>query len=174
MCICTCSWSFNLTLNQFNKGMVPLGSVCSEDDDVDENYVPMSAATTEPPVAPRWVEGEKTTAILCNCFQTLKRCFWCPRVPPAASSEPSIQDANYVPMTPLPVAGEHASLGRQVPPPAHMGFRNSPLTPVAPLTPPPRRNSVNTTSGSEVEATPPPIHRNLKPQRKGQWWSFSG
>ncbi|KAI3376079.1 hypothetical protein L3Q82_016606 [Scortum barcoo] len=31
----------------FNKGMVPLGSVCSEDDDVDENYVPMSAATTE-------------------------------------------------------------------------------------------------------------------------------
>lgn len=125
----------------FNKGMVPLGSVCSEDDDVDENYVPMSAATTEPPVAPR--------------------------VPPAASSEPSIQDANYVPMTPLPVAGEHASLGRQVPPPAHMGFRNSPLTPVAPLTPPPRRNSVNTTSGSEVEATPPPIHRNLKPQRKG-------
>lgn len=38
---------------QFNKGMVPLGSVCSEDDDVDENYVPMSAATTEPPVAPR-------------------------------------------------------------------------------------------------------------------------
>lgn len=31
--------------------MVPLGSVCSEDDDVDENYVSMSAATTEPPVA---------------------------------------------------------------------------------------------------------------------------
>lgn len=36
-----------------NKGLVPLGSVCSEDDDVDENYVPMSAAATEPPVAPR-------------------------------------------------------------------------------------------------------------------------
>lgn len=34
--------------------MVPLGSVCSEDDDVDENYVSMSAATTEPPVAPRF------------------------------------------------------------------------------------------------------------------------
>lgn len=33
--------------------MLPLGSVCSEDDDVDENYVSMSAATTEPPVAPR-------------------------------------------------------------------------------------------------------------------------
>lgn len=42
-----------LSLSQYNKGMVPLGSVCSEDDDVDENYVPMSAATTEPPVAPR-------------------------------------------------------------------------------------------------------------------------
>lgn len=93
----------------------------------------------------------------------------CCRVPPAASSDPSVQDANYVPMTPLPATGEQASLGRQVPPPAHMGFRNSPLTPVAPLTPPLRRNSVNTTSGSEVEATPPPIHRNLKPQRKG-WW----
>lgn len=38
---------------QINKGMVPLGSVCSEDDDVDENYVSMSAATTEPPVAPK-------------------------------------------------------------------------------------------------------------------------
>lgn len=34
--------------------MVPLGSVCSEDDDADENYVSMSAATTEPPVAPKW------------------------------------------------------------------------------------------------------------------------
>lgn len=59
------SWIYNFTmknnlhswsiLSQFNKGMVPLGSVCSEDDDVDENYVPMSAATSEPPVAPRSV-----------------------------------------------------------------------------------------------------------------------
>lgn len=40
--------------------MVPLGSVCSEDDDVDENYVPMSAATTEPPVAPRLVRSYTT------------------------------------------------------------------------------------------------------------------
>ncbi|XP_070786103.1 GRB2-associated-binding protein 1-like [Enoplosus armatus] len=136
----------------FNKGMVPLGSVCSEDDDVDENYVPMSAATTEPPVAPR--------------------------VPPPPSSDPSVQlqDANYVPMTPLtpslaihptPAAGDLASLGRQVPPPAHMGFRNSPLTPVAPLTPPLRRNTMNTAGGAEVKALPPPIHRNLKPQRRG-------
>ncbi|XP_044040741.1 GRB2-associated-binding protein 1-like [Siniperca chuatsi] len=136
----------------FNKGMVPLGSVCSEDDDVDENYVPMSAATTEPPVAPR--------------------------VPPPSSSDPSVllQDANYVPMTPLtpslpihptPATGDLASLGRQVPPPAHMGFRNSPLTPVAPLTPPLRRNTINAASGVKVDAMPPPIHRNLKPQRRG-------
>ncbi|XP_076581076.1 GRB2-associated-binding protein 1-like [Chaetodon auriga] len=136
----------------FNKGMVPLGSVCSEDDDVDENYVPMSAATTEPPVAPR--------------------------VPPPPSSDPSVQlqDANYVPMTPLtpslpahpnPVTGDLASLGRQVPPPAHMGFRHSPLTPVTPLTPPLRRNTMNAASGVEVKAMPPPIHRNLKPQRRG-------
>ncbi|XP_045919932.1 GRB2-associated-binding protein 1-like [Micropterus dolomieu] len=136
----------------FNKGMVPLGSVCSEDDDVDEHYVLMSAATTEPPVAPR--------------------------VPPPPSSDPSVQlqDANYVPMTPLtpslpihptPATGDLASLGRQVPPPAHMGFRNSPLTPVTPLTPPLRRNTMNTVGGKEpVEAMPPPIHRNLKPHRR--------
>ncbi|XP_041821538.1 GRB2-associated-binding protein 1-like isoform X2 [Chelmon rostratus] len=135
----------------FNKGMVPLGSVCSEDDDVDENYVPMSAATTEPPVAPR---------------------------APPPSSDPSLQlqDANYVPMTPLtpslpvhptPATGDLASLGRQVPPPAHMGFRSPPPAPIAPVTPPLRRNTVNTSSGVEVKAMPPPIHRNLKPQRRG-------
>lgn len=135
----------------FNKGMVPLGSVCSEDDDVDENYVPMSAANTEPPVAPKGA-------------------------PPSSDSSVQLQDGNYVPMTPLPpslpahpspAAGDLASLGRQVPPPAHMGFRNSPLTPVAPLTPPLRRNTINTAGGAEIEATPPPIHRNLKPQRRG-------
>ncbi|XP_029381778.1 GRB2-associated-binding protein 1-like isoform X2 [Echeneis naucrates] len=131
----------------FNKGMVPLGSVCSEDDDVDENYVPMSAATTEPPVAPRAAP------------------------PPLSDSFVQAQDGNYVPMTPIPshtapAATDLASLGRQVPPPIHMGFRSSPLTPVAPVTPPLRRNTINTSSGTEVEATPPPIHRNLKPQRK--------
>ncbi|CAG5929423.1 unnamed protein product [Menidia menidia] len=129
----------------FNKGMVPLGSVCSEDDEVSENYVPMSAATAEPPVAPR--------------------------MPPGAPSHPSDQpqEGNYVPMTPLtsslpthpiPLTSNLALLGRQVPPPAHMGFRNSPLTPVVPS--PHRRNTL----GGESEATPPPIHRNLKPQRK--------
>lgn len=56
LCLVKCiAWFIGLFLSQFNKGMVPLGSVCSEDDDVDENYVPMSAATTEPPVAPRLV-----------------------------------------------------------------------------------------------------------------------
>uniref|UniRef100_UPI003AAF8AE9 GRB2-associated-binding protein 1-like n=1 Tax=Centroberyx gerrardi TaxID=166262 RepID=UPI003AAF8AE9 len=141
----------------FSKGMVPLGSVCSEDDDVDENYVPMSAATTEPPVATR-----------------------APPPPPSSTSDPSVQlqDPNYVPMTPLPPSvpphptptltpGELASLGRQVPPPAHLGFRNSPLTPVAPLTPPLRRHPTNAIGGGEAQALPPPIHRNLKPHRKG-------
>ncbi|MEQ2217555.1 hypothetical protein XENOCAPTIV_014651 [Xenoophorus captivus] len=84
------------------------------------------------------------------------------------------QDGNYVPMTPLtssvpaypiPATGDLALLGRQVPPPAHMGFRNSTMTPVIPSTPPLRRNTINTSVG---EVVPPPIHRNLKPQRKGQ------
>ncbi|XP_055061119.1 GRB2-associated-binding protein 1 isoform X1 [Misgurnus anguillicaudatus] len=66
-------------------------------------------------------------------------------------SEP-IQEANYVPMTP---GTEFSSLGKQVPPPAHMGFRSSPKTP-------PRRPMQIT------ECQPPPIDRNLKPDRKGQ------
>ncbi|XP_069574122.1 GRB2-associated-binding protein 1-like [Brachyistius frenatus] len=126
-------FDFSESFNSYflNKGMVPLGSVCSEDDDVDENYVPMSAATIEPPVALRWP-------------------------PPPSEPDVQLQDENYVAMIPLtPSLPAHpvsdlASLGRQVPPPAHMGFRNSPLPPVAP-----------------VEAVPPPIHRNLKPQRRG-------
>lgn len=96
------------------------------------------------------------------------------RVPPPPPSDPyvQLQDGNYVPMTPLTSAlpihptsatCDLASLGRQVPPPAHMGFRN-PMTPTIPLTPPLRRN---TTGGTEVDAIPPPIHRNLKPQRRG-------
>lgn len=138
------SESFNTYF--YNKGLVPLGSVCSEDDEADENYVPMSAATTEPPVAPRAP----------------------PLAPPALhmTSDPSLlsREANYVSMTPLP-PGVHSmpfsaapcdpsSLGRQVPPPAHMGFRTSPVTPPA------RGNPI--IPGGD----PPPIHRNLKP-RKG-------
>ncbi|XP_047428953.1 GRB2-associated-binding protein 1-like isoform X2 [Mugil cephalus] len=136
----------------FNKGMVPLGSVCSEDDDVDENYVPMSAATTEPPVALKVPQ------------------------PPPCDASTQLQDGNYVPMTLLipsvpthtnPATGDLGSLGMHVPPPAHMGFRNSPLNPVAPHTPPQRRHTIISGGGGEVEAMPPPIHRNLKPQRRG-------
>ncbi|XP_073790488.1 GRB2-associated-binding protein 1 isoform X15 [Danio rerio] len=65
-------------------------------------------------------------------------------------SEP-IQEPNYVPMTPGTV--EFSSLGKQVPPPAHMGFRSSPKTP-------PRRPIPIS------ECQPPPIDRNLKPDRK--------
>uniref|UniRef100_A0A8C5GI07 GRB2-associated-binding protein 1-like n=1 Tax=Gouania willdenowi TaxID=441366 RepID=A0A8C5GI07_GOUWI len=65
--------------------------------------------------------------------------------------------ANYVPMTagPAPSSGpgDPPSLGKQIPPPAHMGFRKAPLTAAVPNT------------MSHTEATPPPIHRNLKPQR---------
>ncbi|XP_066574503.1 GRB2-associated-binding protein 1 isoform X2 [Amia ocellicauda] len=70
--------------------------------------------------------------------------------PPGSLSEP-IQEPNYVPMTP---GMEFPSLGKQVPPPAHMGFRSSPKTP-------PRRPVL-------TECQPPPVDRNLKPDRKGQ------
>ncbi|XP_055080389.1 GRB2-associated-binding protein 1 isoform X1 [Periophthalmus magnuspinnatus] len=66
-------------------------------------------------------------------------------------SEP-IHEANYVPMTPSSM--EFSSLGKQVPPPAHMGFRSSPKTP-------PRRPMMS-------DCQPPPVDRNLKPDRKGQ------
>ncbi|XP_029027323.2 GRB2-associated-binding protein 1-like [Betta splendens] len=129
----------------FSKGMVPLGSVCSEDDDVHENYVPMSAAVTEPPVAPR--------------------------EPPETSDPSTHAHGHYVPMTPLSSSvGSHpisdmAFLGRQVPPPAHMGFR-SPMSAAAPQTPP-LRTPAYRSAEMEAEAMPPPVHRNLKPQRKG-------
>ncbi|XP_043105481.1 GRB2-associated-binding protein 1 isoform X5 [Puntigrus tetrazona] len=65
-------------------------------------------------------------------------------------SEP-IQEPNYVPMTPGTV--EFSSLGKQVPPPAHMGFRSSPKTPP--------RIPVHI-----PECQPPPVDRHLKPDRK--------
>uniref|UniRef100_A0A667XQF9 GRB2-associated binding protein 1 n=1 Tax=Myripristis murdjan TaxID=586833 RepID=A0A667XQF9_9TELE len=43
------------------------------------------------------------------------------------SQSKPMQEPNYVPMTPGTV--EFSSLGKQVPPPAHMGFRSSPKTP---------------------------------------------
>uniref|UniRef100_A0A8C5LTA9 GRB2 associated binding protein 1 n=1 Tax=Leptobrachium leishanense TaxID=445787 RepID=A0A8C5LTA9_9ANUR len=65
-----------------------------------------------------------------------------------------IQETNYVPMT--PGTFDFSSFGMQVPPPAHMGFRSSPKTP-------PKRPSVPST-----DCEPPPVNRNLKPDRKGQ------
>ncbi|XP_057710059.1 GRB2-associated-binding protein 1-like isoform X2 [Corythoichthys intestinalis] len=74
---------------QSNKGMVLLGSVCTEDE-VDENYAPMSAATTEPPFAARLSEASVHH-----------------------------QEANYVHMTPVathhPAAADPQSYCRQVP-----------------------------------------------------------
>ncbi|XP_041046679.1 GRB2-associated-binding protein 1 isoform X5 [Carcharodon carcharias] len=73
-----------------------------------------------------------------------------PRLQSISHTEPT-QDTNYVAMTPGPF--DFPALGMQVPPPAHMGFRVSPKTP-------PRR-AVPT-----ADCQPPPVDRNLKPDRK--------
>ncbi|KAM5192282.1 GRB2-associated-binding protein 1 isoform 2-T2 [Mantella aurantiaca] len=73
-----------------------------------------------------------------------------PRQHSSSCTEP-IQETNYVPMT--PGTFDFSAFGMQVPPPAHMGFRSSPQTP-------PRRSVPST------ECEPPPIDRNLKPDRK--------
>ncbi|XP_042195278.1 GRB2-associated-binding protein 1 isoform X2 [Callorhinchus milii] len=75
-----------------------------------------------------------------------------PRLHSTSHPDP-IQETNYVAMTPGPF--EFSALGMQVPPPAHMGFRVSPKTP-------PRRPVL------AVDCQPPPVDRNLKPDRKGQ------
>ncbi|XP_028832235.1 GRB2-associated-binding protein 1 isoform X2 [Denticeps clupeoides] len=117
----SCSFDFNESFNSYlkNKGMMPVGSTSTEE--MDENYVPMSANSP----------SHRRSGSL---------------------SEP-ILEPNYVPMTPGTV--EFSSLGKQVPPPAHMGFRSSPKTP-------PRRPMLIT------DCQPPPVDRNLKPDRKGQ------
>ncbi|XP_076831054.1 GRB2-associated-binding protein 1 isoform X7 [Brachyhypopomus gauderio] len=116
-----CSFEFNENFNNYfkNKGMLPLGSASTEE--MDENYVPMSANS--------------------------------PSHHRSGSLSEPLQEPNYVPMTPGTV--EFPSLGKQVPPPAHMGFRSSPKTP-------PRRPMLIT------DCQPPPVDRNLKPDRKGQ------
>ncbi|XP_023782138.1 GRB2-associated-binding protein 1 isoform X6 [Cyanistes caeruleus] len=79
-----------------------------------------------------------------------------PNSPPrqhSSSFTESIQETNYVPM--IPGTFDFPLFGKQVPPPAHMGFRSSPKTP-------PRR------SVPAAECEPPPVDRNLKPDRKGQ------
>ncbi|XP_040187415.1 GRB2-associated-binding protein 1 isoform X1 [Rana temporaria] len=75
-----------------------------------------------------------------------------PRQHSNSCTEP-IQETNYVPMT--PGTFDFSAFGMQVPPPAHMGFRSSPQTP-------PRRSVLST------DCEPPPVDRNLKPDRKGQ------
>ncbi|XP_076831056.1 GRB2-associated-binding protein 1 isoform X9 [Brachyhypopomus gauderio] len=114
-----CSFEFNENFNNYfkNKGMLPLGSASTEE--MDENYVPMSANS--------------------------------PSHHRSGSLSEPLQEPNYVPMTPGTV--EFPSLGKQVPPPAHMGFRSSPKTP-------PRRPMLIT------DCQPPPVDRNLKPDRK--------
>lgn len=105
-------------LPQKNKGMMPVGSQSTEE--VDQNYVPMSANS--------------------------------PSHHHSGSLSEPMHEPNYVPMTPSTM--EFSSLGKQVPPPAHMGFRSSPKTP-------PRRPMLS-------ECQPPPVDRNLKPDRKGE------
>ncbi|XP_077156319.1 GRB2-associated-binding protein 1 isoform X2 [Paroedura picta] len=75
-----------------------------------------------------------------------------PRQHSSSFTEP-IQEMNYMPMTPSTF--DFSLFGMQVPPPAHMGFRSSPKTP-------PRRPI------PVAECEPPPVDRNLKPDRKGQ------
>ncbi|XP_004868961.1 GRB2-associated-binding protein 1 isoform X4 [Heterocephalus glaber] len=75
-----------------------------------------------------------------------------PRQHSSSFTEP-IQEANYVPMT--PGTFDFSAFGMQVPPPAHMGFRSSPKTP-------PRRPV------PVADCEPPPVDRNLKPDRKAK------
>nr|XP_014348124.1 PREDICTED: GRB2-associated-binding protein 1 [Latimeria chalumnae] len=75
-----------------------------------------------------------------------------PRQHSSSFTEP-IHETNYVPMTPSTF--DFSSFGMQVPPPAHMGFRSSPKTPPRRLVP-------------AADCQPPPVDRNLKPDRKGQ------
>ncbi|NXA80257.1 GAB1 protein, partial [Thryothorus ludovicianus] len=75
-----------------------------------------------------------------------------PRQHSSSFTEP-IQETNYVPM--IPGTFDFPLFGKQVPPPAHMGFRSSPKTP-------PRR------SVPAAECEPPPVDRNLKPDRKAK------
>uniref|UniRef100_A0A8C4YEB5 GRB2 associated binding protein 1 n=2 Tax=Gopherus evgoodei TaxID=1825980 RepID=A0A8C4YEB5_9SAUR len=75
-----------------------------------------------------------------------------PRQHSSSFTEP-IQETNYVPMT--PGTFDFSLFGMQVPPPAHMGFKSSPKTP-------PRRPV------PVAECEPPPVDRNLKPDRKAK------
>ncbi|KAL0970607.1 hypothetical protein UPYG_G00244370 [Umbra pygmaea] len=130
-------FDFSDSFNSYfiNKGMVPL-TVHAENEEVDDNYVPMS--TSNPSLA---------------CLPPSS--FFTPL------PDPPSKDTNYVSMTPCP--SELPSLGRQVPPPAHLVFRTSPVTL---HTPPLRRHTTGGGVGRGAGVTqPPPIHRNLKPRK---------
>ncbi|XP_038831868.1 GRB2-associated-binding protein 1-like [Salvelinus namaycush] len=172
-------FEFSDSFNSYfmNKGMVPLGGMCPGKQDVDENYVPMNATDTSlvslPP--PSFPDPTSLVSLPPPSFPDPTSLISLPppsfpdptslvSLPPPSFPDPTSQDSNYVTMTPC--LGELPSLGRQVPPPAHLGFRSSPHKP---HTRPSRRHTTGGGGGEGggARATqPPPIHRNLKP-RKG-------
>ncbi|KAJ8000697.1 hypothetical protein DPEC_G00183050 [Dallia pectoralis] len=119
------SFDFNESFSNYFKNKGIVPVGSQSMEEVDQNYVPMNANS------PSHHRSGSLSAV-----------------------EP-IMEPNYVPMTPGPGTSEFSSLGKQVPPPAHMGFRSSPKTP-------PRRPVLIS------ECQPPPVDRNLKPDRKGQ------
>uniref|UniRef100_A0A8K9X7J8 PH domain-containing protein n=1 Tax=Oncorhynchus mykiss TaxID=8022 RepID=A0A8K9X7J8_ONCMY len=180
-------FEFSDSFNSYfmNKGMVPLGGMCPGKGDIDENYVPMNATDTSlvslPPPSfpdptslislppPSFPDPTSLISLPPPSFPDPTTLVSLPppsfpdptslvSLPPHSCPDPTSQDPNYVTMTPCP--GELPSLGRQVPPPAHLVFRSSPHNP---HTRPSRRH---TTGGGGGDTQPPPIHRNLKP-RKG-------
>ncbi|XP_061130432.1 GRB2-associated-binding protein 1 isoform X2 [Syngnathus typhle] len=120
----SCSFDFNESFNSYLKNKGMVPVGSQSSEEVDQNYVPMSANSP----------SHHHSGSFSGSF-----------------SEP-VHETNYVPMTPSTM--EFSSLGKQVPPPAHMGFRSSPKTP-------PRRPMPS-------DCQPPPVDRNLKPDRKGQ------
>ncbi|KAM9818582.1 GRB2-associated-binding protein 1 isoform 7-T10 [Syngnathus typhle] len=120
----SCSFDFNESFNSYLKNKGMVPVGSQSSEEVDQNYVPMSANSP----------SHHHSGSFSGSF-----------------SEP-VHETNYVPMTPSTM--EFSSLGKQVPPPAHMGFRSSPKTP-------PRRPMPS-------DCQPPPVDRNLKPDRKGK------
>eukprot|EP00063_Salmo_salar_P037483 XP_014012318.1 PREDICTED: GRB2-associated-binding protein 1 isoform X1 [Salmo salar] len=153
-------FSDNFNSYFMNKGMVPLGGTCPGKEDVDENYVPMNTADASlvslPP--PSYPDPTSLVSLPPPSFPDPNSLV---SLPPPSFPDPNSQDPNYVIMTPCP--GELPSLGRQVPPPAHLGFRSSSHNP---HTRPSRRHTTGGGGGGGAGDTqPPPIHRNLKPRK---------
>ncbi|XP_019899429.2 GRB2-associated-binding protein 1 isoform X3 [Esox lucius] len=119
------SFDFNESFNNYFKNKGMVPVSSQSMEEVDQNYVPMNANSPS---------HQRSGSL--------------------SGAEPTMEP-NYVPMTPGPGTAEFSSLGKQVPPPAHMGFRSSPKTP-------PRRPVLIS------DCQPPPVDRNLKPDRKGQ------